>query len=404
MDIELRNPAEDELPAFLRSVDRSFGEVPSDEMIAAFRPVAELDRCLIGLDDGAIVANSGAYSMEVTVPGGARVPMGGVTLVGVAVTHRRRGVLREMMRRLHLDAKEREEPLVGLLASEAPIYRRFGYGLATFAAQAKVDRSEAAFLAEVPLSGRCRIVEIDEARSLVPEVYERFRSLRVGAVLRTPARHALRLADLEEHRDGASELQCIVHEGESGTDGYAVFRFKPKWEGGKAVGEVAVTDMVALDDRAWVALWRAVLDHDLFATVAAFPMPVDDPIRLAMLDPRAYRVTDVDDWLWLHVLDVPAALRARTYAVRDALVVEVTGSNGGRFRLEGGPDGAEAERTSLDPDVVVPTQGLSSLYLGGTSARQLAAAGMLAVETPGALHRLDRMFRTDAAPWCNTMF
>ena len=87
----------------------------------------------------------GAFSFELTLPGGALVPASGITMVGVEPTHRRRGILTEMLRWLHEDAVRRGEPLAILTASEASIYRRFGYGVATEACRLRIPAAAVAF-------------------------------------------------------------------------------------------------------------------------------------------------------------------------------------------------------------------------------------------------------------------
>ena len=70
-------------------------------------------------------------------------------------------------------------------------------------------------------------------------------------------------------------------------------------------------------------------------------------------------VTRLGESLWVRVLDAPAALSARTYAAPGRVVFEVVdalrpdGDAAGRFVLDGGPDGAEARRTTDEPDLVL---------------------------------------------------
>ena len=71
------------------------------------------------------------------MPGGT-LPCGGVTVVGVSPTHRRRGVLRTMMDAQLRDIHERGEPIAALWASEETIYGRFGYGIAAWAGEIKL--------------------------------------------------------------------------------------------------------------------------------------------------------------------------------------------------------------------------------------------------------------------------
>src|SRR6476619_214736 len=79
---------------------RAFGGVAeSSEERELWSELTEYDRSL-GVRDGKDwVGTAGAFSFRVTVPGGAAVPAAGVTMVSVAATHRRRGVLTAMMRR-----------------------------------------------------------------------------------------------------------------------------------------------------------------------------------------------------------------------------------------------------------------------------------------------------------------
>src|SRR5438105_11399722 len=104
---------------------------PTPERIERFMRVLDHERMHAAWDDGKIVGGAGAFTFEMTVPGGT-VPTAGVTVVGVYPTHRRRGVLRSMMRAQLDDVHERGEPLAALWASEETIYGRFGYGLASW--------------------------------------------------------------------------------------------------------------------------------------------------------------------------------------------------------------------------------------------------------------------------------
>jgi predicted acetyltransferase len=89
------------------------------------------------------------------------------------------------------------------------------------------------------------------------------------------------------------------------------------------------------------------------------------------------------------VLEVGDALRAR---------------NQGRFRLEGGPEGASCQPTSAEPDLVLDIADLGAVYLGGARLASLARAERVAERTPGALLRADRMFAADPPPMCTTHF
>ena len=200
----------------------------------------------------------------------------------------------------------------------------------------------------------------------------------------------------------------VYESGPGRVDGWVSYRIESRWPNGLAANIVKVRMLVGLTVEAEAALWRYLLDLDLAGTIRLQDRPVDDPVRWRLADPRRLRVTDVGDHLWVRLLDVPGALAARRYAVAGALVLEVTDAlrprNQGRFRLEGGPDGATCEPTTAPPDLAVDVADLGAAYLGGTSLVSLARAERVGELTPGALPRADRMFAASPRPICTTYF
>ena len=69
-----------------------------------------------------------------------------------------------------------------------------------------------------------------------------------------------------------------------------------------------------------------------------------------------------------------------------------------------GPGTSECERTSADPDIVLPAATLGAAYLGGTSLGVLARAGLATEVRGGALAALSAALSWDPAPWCPTIF
>ena len=125
------------------------------------------------------MAGAGAFEFDMTIPGGP-VPTAGVTVVGVLPTHRRRGIVRELMAAQLKDAHARGEPIAALWASEGGIYGRFGYGIASVCADMEIPRAHAAFAQPVDWDGTTRLVTADEALDALPGVYERVAATRRG--------------------------------------------------------------------------------------------------------------------------------------------------------------------------------------------------------------------------------
>jgi predicted acetyltransferase len=201
----------------------------------------------------------------------------------------------------------------------------------------------------------------------------------------------------------------VVYESGPGrADGWVSYRVETRWPNGLAANIIKVRMLVGLTPEAEAALWRYVFDLDLAGTVKLLDRPVDDPLRWRLADPRRLRATEVGDHLWVRLLDLPGALAARRYAVEGTLVLEVTDPlrprNQGRFRLEGGPEGAVCEPTTAEPDLALGITDVGAAYLGGTSLVSLARAERVAERTPGALLRADRMFAASPPPVCTTHF
>lgn len=399
----------DELEAFARVDLAAFGETIGNlARLELDWTQLELDRTLAAFDHGEIVGTGRLLSFELTVPGATQLPVAAVTWIAVLPTHRRRGILTAIMRRQLADAAERGEPLAILLASEGSIYRRFGYGIATSSMSVSLDRRHSAFLQYVRDDGRVRLVDDDEARKVLPEIFDRVRRVQHGAVQRIDAWWPDQFFWRDSDERGTRFY--AVHEAPDGVpDGYVAYRIEPKWEH-VARSTLHVSDLVCLAPDVRAALWRFVCDVDLVETIEAWGLPVDDPLRWLLAESRRLQVRGINDFLWVRLLDVPAALESRAYMGESTVVFEVVDAfrprqaAAGRFELEAGPDGARVSRTKRDPDLVLEVTELGAAYLGGVRFSTLARAGLVTEQTPGALARADALFAVEPLPFAYTWF
>jgi predicted acetyltransferase len=366
----------------------------------------EWDRTLAVLEGGEIVATAGILSFEMTVPGGESLPCGGVTRVSVRSTHRRRGLLTAMMRQQLDDMHERGEPLAALYASEAPIYGRFGYGVATYQTELQIDRARGAFAQPVATSGTLETVDVPTAVRLFAEVWDEARADQPGMLGLDQNWWRFLLADPESRRDGASPHYRVVYRLGDRPTGFVLYRIKMKWEASVPDGSLHVEFLIAADAEAYAALWRYLLDVDLMSRVSASMRPLDEPLRFLLADSR--QRTAVEDGLWLRLVDVQRALAGRRYAVDDRLVVRVRDTfcpwNAGHFEVNGGPSAAQCQTCDDDPDLELDVADLAAVYLGGNRFRTLHEAGRVRELRSGAVARADAMFATDRAPWCPSHF
>ncbi|MFI5566577.1 GNAT family N-acetyltransferase [Streptomyces sp. NPDC051740] len=383
---------------------RAFGGgEESDEERELWNSFTEYDRFLGFWDGDECVGTAGAFSFRLTVPGGDPVPAAGVTGVSVAATHRRRGVLRTMMRRQLDDIRSWGEPLAVLTASEPAIYGRFGYEAATFQVNAEIDTSRTSL--SVPPGTddvRVRYAAPADVLDACEAVYARLVPGRPGMLARQPGWERLGTLDPASGRGGASPLQCVVAERDGRTVGYARYRVKGEYGPAGHEGSVILSTLAALDPAADAALWRFLFGIDLTSTLVARGRPVDEAWQYMVSDIRRCR-PELRDSLYVRLVDVGAALQARTYRAPVDVVFEVEDAfcpwNAGRWRLSGDAKGASCERTEEPADLALSVRELGAAYLGGVSLTALAAAGRVDESRRGALAEASLAFGSDPAPW-----
>jgi predicted acetyltransferase len=405
MDLEVRPCASvAEIRQAITPIGYYFGSSAPDERQAE-RLIRTLpaERVYAAWDGDRAVGGLGAFPLELTVPGG-RVPAAGVTVAGVLPTHRRRGVLRAMMRAL-LDACHRwDEPLAYLWATEDTIYGRFGFGLASFTAEIDLPRERSAFRAPFSAFGRARLVPPATAEEHLAPIYERVAAATPGMFARSSAWWQARiLVDPPWRRGTGGDLQCAVLERDGRPAAYALYRMNWAFERGLQAGAVAVVEAIGESPEATAGIWRYLLDIDLMARVRAGLLPLDHPLLLLLAEPRRLGFS-LRDGVWVRLVDVNAALSARSYRPYGSVVIEVVDEfcpwNAGRWRV-----GAEGvDHTDEVPGLHCDVAALGSVYLGGFSWAQLARALRVKEAFAGAAAHADAIFEARVMPWCPEIF
>jgi predicted acetyltransferase len=400
MDLEIRTITDDERVEWLRAADTAFSSTAKEDEIEAFLPVIEVDRSFAAVDGSRIVGTAASITFRMMVPGGARIPTAGVTMVGVHPTHRRRGINTRMMRAILDQAADRGEPLAALFASEGAIYGRFGYGLAGLLGEIRAESARTAFVRGYEPRGRVDLLPKEQALPLIDRIYDA--ALRPGGVERNLALRDQNFATVGEDKDRA--WMYAVHLDESGeADAYAVYWVKHDWTESLPAGTLNLKECVASTPSGYADIWRYLFDVDLVATVEAWNRPVDDPLLHLLREPRRLRFS-VGDGLWLRLVDVVASLEARRFAADGRVVFEIEDpfrpETSGTYELIAEGGAGRAARTDAEADLSGSVNVLGATYLGGTSFQQLAWAGQVVEHAAGALDRADAMFASTPAPWC----
>ena len=340
----------DELRDAVGAIVHYFGrDRPDEDWLGRWLEVFELERMHAAVDDdGRVVGGAGAFAFRMTVPGGAQLPTAGVTVVGVLPTHRRRGILRSMMRAQLDDVHARGEPLAALWASEETIYGRYGYGLASLNVQFDVDK----VARRVPpgrgdgrprAPGRLRRPPGSSCRRSTTRCSG---SRRACTSAPRPGGRTAQLVDPENFRFGGSPKHIAVLEVDGEPQAYAIYRLHVSFGDLGPETKLRTLEVVAATPAATASIWRYLLDVDWTKTVSASLQPVDHPLLLLLARPNFSKPT-LSDGIWVRLVDVGAALSGRSYAAAAApLVFDVRDAfcpwNEGRWRLESG----EASRTN----------------------------------------------------------
>ncbi|MBB5933865.1 GNAT family N-acetyltransferase [Streptomyces zagrosensis] len=394
-----------------------FGEVPEtrlDEALAlaylAFHTTPEDDakrkhhydtlrECArVGAYDGdRLVGLMATYDFTLSLPGG-ELPAPGLTFVSVAPTHRRRGALAGMIAELYRRLGEANVPLACLWASEDAIYGRFGFGTSTRGFTVEIDSSRPLALRIEPDGRPLRLVAAADAPALLGPYYERTRAERGGRMARTEAWWREEWLVEKDEEDASMSPPRIVALGEP-LAGYVIYRTKKDNDG---PGLVRLDELEADTPAVAAALWRYLASIDLTQKVTAWGRPFDDPLLHFCADRDQVRVTGVVPSLRVRLIDVPAALRARTWAADVDVVLDIRDgqlpANAGHFRLTAAPDGCAYEPTDAPADLSMDVRELAACYLGDTPVRELVRASLVTEHTAGAAATLDAALHTELAP------
>ncbi|MEU6092958.1 GNAT family N-acetyltransferase [Streptomyces sp. NPDC047085] len=410
---DVRTVAEADFEDWQRALRTGFLHEPvvAPEYLEARRRQFVPGRLLGAFDGGRCVATFRSFAQEITAVGGAPVAADAISNVTVSPTHRRRGLLTDMMGRDLAAAKERGDVVATLIAAEYPIYGRYGFGPATWTTEWTVEVPRAGLdprWSGPEDGGRIDLVDAADVRKLGPELYERVRRVTPGAVDRDELWWQLNTGAVRFGPNWTEPFYAVYRNASGEVEGLVSYKSDDTWHGKQPHNTADVNGLIAATTAAERALWRYLCSIDWITKVKSGWRGPDDLLPFYLPDPRAARITTHADWLWVRILDVVRALEARTYEGAGALVLEVVdraGLAGGRFRLEASPEGASCTPAAgAGADLTLPVDELATVWLGDGSLARLAALGRVEEAREGAARKADALFRTSGRPWCPDVF
>ncbi|MFY4719297.1 GNAT family N-acetyltransferase [Streptomyces sp. LaBMicrA B280] len=405
---DVRTATEADFDDWQRALAVGFTQPPAlaREQLDARRRRFTPGRYLGAVDGGRWVATFRSFEQELTAVGGGVVPADAISGVTVSPTHRRRGLLSRMMAKDLAAARERGDVVATLLAAEYPIYGRFGFGPATWMSRWTVDVPRAGLdprWSGPDDGGRIELLDGAEVRKLGPELFDRFRRGQPGAVSRSELWWEEFTGTLRTHADYVEPVHALYRSASGEPEGLVTYRSDHTWTGQQPDQTARVKRLFGTTPAAERALWHYMCSIDWITKVDSGGRGPDDLLPYFLPDPRAARIADQSDMLWVRILDVVRALEARTYDQEGALVLEVVddaGYAGGRYRLETSPQGASCTATTASADLTLGVGELASVWLGGESLLRLAALGRVRAAREGAARQADALFRSPGRPWC----
>ena len=352
--------------------------------------------------DGQLVGTADAVTSGLTLPGGAVVSHAAVTHIGVLPSFTRKGIATDLVHHQLRDITQRGEVVATLRASEATIYERYGYGVASSSQTVEVQTARAGLRPGVAAGGPVRLLDVADVWDVLPRIYAQNRPSRPGTIDRPDVWwQGVRLRT----QSASGPWYVAVHGAPGSETGFA--RYRPVETATWFVSDqrtIVVEDFFAPTTEAYLGLLRFLLGLDLIDRVVFWMLPVDDPLPWLLLDRRAAKTTAVHDETWLRIVDVQKALAARRYegtgtvtlAVEDellpdnAILVTVAGNG--------------AELTDQPPQLRVDVAGLGAILLGGATWHSLAVAGLARADDPAVLGIADRLFAVHDAPYAGFFF
>lgn len=378
-----------------------------------FPPLNEQQRGLIGkllepgrtlgvFVDGRLAATSDSTTSTLTLPGGARVSHAAVTHVGVLPSYTRRGIATELLNHQLRDIADRGEVVASLRASEATIYERFGYAVASSTATIEVRTGRGGLRPGIARGGPVRLIDPGQEWDVLPRIYAAHRGARAGTI----DRNATWWLNQQLRAEASPAARYVAVHGPAGDENGFV-RYHPIDTDAWFVSDqrtVVVDDLFAPTEDAYLGLLRFLLDLDLVDRLVFNLAPVDDPLPWLLQDRRAAQVTGVRDETWLRVVDVAAALDNRSYAGTGTVTVRIEDPvltrNTATYAITA--DGAEITTAPAGLGADIATLGAA--LLGGTRWSDLALAGLVRVHDAAALQAADELFAVPQAPHSGIYF
>lgn len=416
--VTVRPIANGELESYIRTMFWAAGRPVDNAFVDEQRRTFTLERALAAFDGRELIGTVGTRPLRMTLPGGKSVPIAAIGQGGVLPSHTRMGVMRELMMRSFLAARESGEPLAAWTTSEWPLYERYGGGVGTFSATYLLRKlGHEAIRRDSTTESRARVGEVDQALTELPELHARA-STRVGGVAR-PASYWQLLVDrlrsgrsqdpLESRTDLPGPMICISTGPRGECDGCCVYRVHQRWQAGLYQSQMEIISFVYATQDAARSLWTLLMRTDLVQSILIPHSSLSQPLRWMLCDGRQLEMLAMQDHVWLRLLDPIRVFKERKFpALQTPLRIHfhdpLNLAEDATLEIISDGEATSVAPTSAKPTVETDIGTLSALILGGNSVWDLANAGRISFDGAQALEQLAYAFMSGPLPFTDTSF
>jgi len=405
MEPQIRPARPDEMDQFHAITAYVFNGNHGDEPDHGdFRPTPS-DWTLCAFVDGRMVTTFATIPFTARFNGVA-AKLGGVSAVGTRPEYRRQGLMGRIMRQAIAEMRDRGQFVAALWASQAAIYQRYGFALATHNMHYTWDPADIHFTAAAPSEGTCQRYRPEDGMTIIRQVYTRFVEQRMLPLQRSDVLWTRAVLSTNP-ANGPNHIVVYTNAADE-PQGYMVYTLRRgKVAHASRPQELVIRDVGWLTPEAYLALWNFIAKHDLVGRVHVRRLPVDDPTPVFVQEPRLLHA-ELHEGIWLRLTDVVGALEARGYAAAGRLIIEVGGDdiadwNNRVVQVE--TDGVTTQVTpsSRMPEIRLGIAALAALYSGKRTAYTLANWGLLRGDAP-AIATASQLFQPRYAPHCPDHF
>ena len=380
----------------------------TDYYIKRLKMLADPKRALALADKDKIIGTANSFSEYISLPTNKSSKVAAVSYVSVQPTHRRQGILSEMMKlQLNQIYSQYKEPLAILWPSETAIYGRFGYA-PTREKHYKISKHNAKFISglnDYPLE--TKILNKKEAINSYLEINNNLMNKRPGVMKLTKKWAERRIEDLSSKYLSTGPSYFVGVYDANKLVGFVTYTIEGNNEYGNMPSSLNIWDIMYINNKAAINIWNYCLNIDLVDEINAKGVPEDDVLESLLISPGSLNAR-ITTSFWIRIVDVIKALEARSYNEKGKLIFKLSDSiinqNNNTFLLDTKNQNSTCKISTESPDIEITINGMSEIYLGTFNLNNLIASQNLKIINKKIINFINRAFKENNSPFCPMHF